>query len=340
MPTSNHPNVTAHSIQLAIHGEMLDWLAGSGGSLAVTTYNAGKLALFSAPAGQLETRIWKFPRPMGMAAANGRLAVAFRKHIAIFQDDRETCVTRAAGNDVHFRLDKLFRTGRLDVHDVAFAGERLYFANTRFSCLARPSDQVCFLRSWQPAFIREMIPADCCHLNGVGVRDKRPAMVTAFAQSNQPRGWREMNRFSSGVVIDVRSRSVVVSGLNMPHSPRFDGQQWWLCASGAGELSTFDPQTGSCASVAALPGFTRGLCLLEGLALVGTSRIREEHILDSPPLRAQQAKVRAGVSLVDCQNGRELGALEFVRGGSEVFEVVFLPGVQSADFGELPQPAE
>jgi uncharacterized protein (TIGR03032 family) len=127
--------------------------------------------------------------------------------------------------------------------------------------------------------------------------------------------------------LDVRRGRVAVDGLCMPHSPRWDGQQWWLCDSGEGTICTFDLASGSPRAAAALPGFTRGLAFAAGRAIVGLSRIRKQHILDAPPVRARFPRLRSGVWLVDPANGRTRGALEFVRGGREVFEVAFLPGI-------------
>jgi uncharacterized protein (TIGR03032 family) len=113
----------------------------------------------------------------------------------------------------------------------------------------------------------------------------------------------------------------------MPHSPRWHNQRWWLCNSGEGTLLTFDPAAGTCTPVAALPGFTRGLAFAAGQAIVGLSRIRKQHILDAPPVRERFPQMRSGMWLVDVATGKTTGALEFIRGGREVFDVAFLPGI-------------
>ena len=80
----------------------------------------------------------------------------------------------------------------------------------------------------------------------------------------------------------------------------------------------------------------RGLQMVGNFALVGLSRIRRKHILDAPPVRARHRQLTAGVALVDLRSGQQRGCLEFVRGGSEVFDVVFLPGVRRPDLvGDL-----
>lgn len=303
-------------IELRVHGDFVEWLAAAGGTLAVTTYNSGKLAMFGAPDGRLEMSIAKLVRPMGLAYDHGRLAAATREEIRVWE---------LRGS--HFELAATHATGRLDVHELAFDRRGLCFANTRFNCLARPSTRVSFRRAWSPAFMPQPVGRDCCHLNGVGVRDGRIAMATAFCCGAEPKCWRGDERFHSGVVIDVRENRVVVNRLCMPHSPRWDGGAWWLCNSGEGSLCKFDPGTGRSWEVVNLPGFTRGLAFAGGRAIVGLSRIRRRHILDAPPVRARHPKLRSGVWLVNPATSRSTGALEFVRGGREVFDVAFLPGI-------------
>jgi uncharacterized protein (TIGR03032 family) len=189
--------------------------------------------------------------------------------------------------------------------------------------------------------MQEPAARDCCHLNGLGLSGGRVALATAFCTGGEQGSWRSGDRFASGVVLDVRDQRVAVSGLCMPHSPRWHAGGWWLCNSGEGTLSAFDPLAGSCKPVAALPGFTRGLAFAAEHALVGLSRIRKRHILDAPPVRERFPRLRSGVWLVDPSTGRTAGALEFVRGGREVFDVAFLPGILRPELelpANLPEP--
>jgi uncharacterized protein (TIGR03032 family) len=332
------PNAaTPPQIELRAHGDFVEWLAASGGTLGVTTYNSGKLALFSAPGGRLESRIWRLPRPMGLAFGEGRFAVATRERIFEWArpagDARSTCSDADA-----WELAAVHETGRLDAHELAYDSRGLCFANTRFNCIGRPSVRARFRRDWTPGFITERIPQDCCHLNGLGIRGGRVAMVTAFCEGGDPGAWRASNRFESGVVIDVKAGRAVVRGLCMPHSPRWDGRRWWLCNSGEGALCTFRPTTGECRAVASLPGFTRGLCFAAGRAVVGLSRIRKRHILDAPPVRERFGEHHSGVGLVEPRTGRITGALEFCRGGREVFDLTLLRNAERTRV-ELSQPA-
>ena len=219
-------------------------------------------------------------------------------------------------------------TGKLNVHDIAFTGGPLVFANTKFNCLARPSETHHFARRWHPEFIREIAPGDRCHLNGVGVRNGRPRVVTAFCETNQQRGWREQDRFHGGILIDMRSQELLARGLCMPHSPRWHRGRWWLCNSGQGMLCRLDPASGQVEDICALPGFTRGLWFVGDHALVGLSRFRKEHVLDPTPVAGRLRQAKSGIAVVDARRGRLVGILEFVRGGREVYDVSFLPEAQ------------
>ncbi|MCH2113682.1 MAG: TIGR03032 family protein [Pirellulales bacterium] len=303
------------------HGDFAGWLALSGGSLAISTYTSGKLVLISAHRGRVRFRTRRFPRPMGMALRGKRLALAVQKKLLLFHN-------RGAGA---FTVVQEFPTGKVDTHDVAFGRRGIFFANTRFNCIARAAPGKRFLRNWLPQFVPRSANKDHCHLNGLGMKAGRPAMVTAFCATDQPGGWRKTDRFTKGVLMSVAENRIVADGLCMPHSPRWHEGRWWLCDSGHGVLSVHDPHGERCEEFCALPGFTRGLCLVGQHALVGLSKMRDKHILRGAPLRLGKAKVMAGVALVDLQTSRQIGALEFVRGGREVYEVVFLPGVARPD---------
>jgi len=320
-------SAAASGLELRIHGDFVEWLAATAGSLAVTTYNSGKLVFISAAGGKLAVHVTKLIRPMGVAYTYERLAVATRDRILSWQLE-----ANGPADEPTFVAEAGHSTGRLDAHDLAFDVRGLVFANTRFNCLARPSDRANFCRMWTPWFMKEhsRTPHDCCHLNGLGVREGRVNFATAFCTGAEPDSWRGERRMTEGVVLDVTSDRVAASGLCMPHSPRWDGSRWWFCNSGEGTLCQFETSGGSHHAVAALPGFTRGLTFAGGRAVVGLSRIRRRHILDAPPVRERYPRLRSGLWLVDAAAGRIPGALEFVRGGREVFDVAFLPGIVGA----------
>ena len=160
------------------------------------------------------------------------------------------------------------------------AGE-LWAVNTRFSCLATFDGVHSFVPRWRPPFVSALSPDDRCHLNGLAVSGGRPLFVTAHGRTDDANGWRE-GKVGGGIVIDVPSGEVVLSGLSMPHSPRFVDGRLWLCDSGSGRVLVADPDTGAVETVAELPGFTRGLAFAGRVAFVGLSQVREHVIADLP----------------------------------------------------------
>ena len=127
-------------------------------------------------------------------------------------------------------------TGQLDAHDVGVdADGRILFVNTRYNCLATVSERHSFEEVWRPSFITELVDEDRCHLNGLAMRDGKPAFVTAVSKSNTIDGWRD-RRADGGVVIDVESGAIVCEGLSMPHSPRWHDGKLWVLNSGTGDL--------------------------------------------------------------------------------------------------------
>ena len=120
------------------------WLASSGGSIAFTTYQAGKLFLLGVkPDGRLSVFERTFPRCMGLAVSgDGRsLALATQTQIQRFDNVLPEGQASQDGYDAVYAPHAAWVTGDLDVHDVGLdADGRPLFVNTLFGCLATVSD--------------------------------------------------------------------------------------------------------------------------------------------------------------------------------------------------------
>ncbi len=62
------------------------WLQGSGGSLAISTYQAGKVILAGWHNQQMTMLLRQFDKPMGMAVQDNRLALATRHEVLLLAD--------------------------------------------------------------------------------------------------------------------------------------------------------------------------------------------------------------------------------------------------------------
>lgn len=302
------------------------WLAESGATLAVTTYQAGMILLIGTdPA---TGRLWVFnrllERPMGLCGDRTRLAVAALTQIVTFVDARH----EEGGEPIYVPQVSHF-TGDLDAHELAFDGDgRIVFVNTLFSCLATVSETHSFRPLWRPPFISRLAPEDRCHLNGLAMRDGRPAFVTAVARTDVADGWRE-HRHEGGVVIDVASGEVTAAGLSMPHSPRWRHDRLWLLNAGTGEIGAVTLGDGRFEPAAFCPGYLRGFDFLGGHAIVGTSRPRHDgtfgNLALEERLEREGVAPRCGLFVIDLASGHILHWLRFSGVVTELFDVAVIP---------------
>ena len=318
------------------------WLAQAGGSLAVSTYQAGKVAMIGWDGRRVTLLMRHFDKPLGMTAAGGRLALATRHDVWMFANApalaHDYLEEQPGRYDALYLPRATYHTGDLHAHDVAFDDEGLVLAATRFSCLARLSYDHSFAPVWKPSFISDLVPEDRCHLNGLAVRDGRVRYVTALGTTDAVGGWRE-NKAGGGVLIDVETDEVLLGGLAMPHSPRWYDERLWVLNSGAGELLLVEPSSGNSSVVCALPGYLRGLCFAGPYALVGLSKIREKHIFGGLPVQSRYDQLLCGVAVVDTRNGRQVGLFEYTAGCEEIYDVGFLSGVYRPMILNLDKPA-
>lgn len=313
-----------------------------GASVLVTTYQAGKLVLLREDAGVLNTHFRNLHKPMGLARHGSRLAIGGHVDIWEFHDVPAACAklnasqdypSNTALHDACYLPRRSHCTGDIQIHEMAYVEGELIFVNTAFSCLARRSEENSFEPLWRPQFIKQLLPGDNCHLNGLATRDERVRYVTALGETDRPRSWRE-NKRDGGLLIDVDSDEIIARGLSMPHSPRWYQGELWLLESGEGTIGTVDLATGMYDPIAQFPGFTRGLSFLGPLAFVGLSQVRESAFFSGIPLveRLKNAEERTcGVWVLNIETGETLGFCRFEAGVQEIFAVEVLPGIRFPD---------
>ena len=330
MAANEKQEQTANRVECTSHGSFAPWLAQSGGSLAVSTYQAGKVAMIGWDGNRLTLLMRDFDKPMGMAKDGDRLALATRNHVYLLANARPLAYHFL--DDEPGRYDGLYLpraayfTSDLNIHDLAYDRHGLLAVNTRFSCLARLSQDFSFEPVWTPSFVTDLVPEDRCHLNGLAVVDGEAKYVTALGTTDEAGAWRAKKR-DGGVLMDVQSGEIVLSGLSMPHSPRWYDGSLYVLNSGCGELLQVDAQKGTASVVSRLPGYLRGLTFVGPYAIVGMCKIREKHIFGGLPIQERVSKLMCGMAIVDLRTGGHLGMFEFTSGCEELFDIQFLPGM-------------
>jgi len=344
----------------------LDWLAQQRCSLAFTTYQTGKLFLVGrksasgagAPTSESDQALSIFERTynhcMGMCVSPDARTIWLSSRYQIWRMEQapanavpyrpvEGTTTEGddanqppqwvgRGYDVAYIPRVGYTTGHIDVHDMAIdADGRVIFVNTMFGCLATFSERANFKPLWRPPFLSALVPEDRCHLNGLAMRDGRPAYVTVVSRSDVADGWRD-RRHDGGCVLDVATGEAVCTGLSMPHSPRWYRDRLWVLNSGTGEFGTVDLSSGRFEPIAFCPGYLRGLSFHGDYAIATLSKPRHLTFQGLPlndRLASKGAEPQCGLQIIDLRSG---SISEWLRLDgtlvTELYDSVVLPGVR------------
>lgn len=318
-------------LEITTSRQFTSWLAEQRASLAFTTYQAGKLFLIGLqPNGRLSVFERTFNRCLGLWSDGQSVWLSSLYQLWRFENSLEPGQV-ANGYDRLYVPQVGYTTGDLDIHDVAVDSEgRPVFVNTLFGCLATTDERHSFRLLWKPKFLSKLAAEDRCHLNGLAMRDGKPAYVTAVAQTDVVDAWREQRR-DGGCVIDIASDEVVATGLSMPHSPRWHDGKLWLLDSGNGYFGSVDPENGSFERIAFCPGYLRGLTFVGDYAVAGISMPRENKTFSGlaldDELQQRGADARCGLQVIDLRSGDIVHWLRIEGIVTEMYDVAILPNV-------------
>ena len=307
------------------------WLHKAGVSLALTTYQIGKVFLIGAESeNALSVSERSFERCLGIApdGADGFVLAGLN---AIWRFGNVVPPGRDLdGHDAVYVPQAAWFTGDVFAHDVGVTPSgRPVFVNTLFSCLAAADERTSFRSLWSPPFVTALAPQDRCHLNGLAMDEGgMPRFASAAAETDTPGAWRE-SRVGKGVVLDIATNAVVCRGLTMPHSPRLHDGRLYVLNAGTGELGLVDTAAGRFHALAFLPGFARGLALHGGHALVGLSLPRANQVFAGLPLddrlKAERLEPQCALAVVELASGRTLHWLRLGGVVRELYDVALLP---------------
>jgi uncharacterized protein (TIGR03032 family) len=309
------------------------WLATQRVSIALTKGNSlGFVGLDDD--GSVAYREQSFGTCRGLAAVGSqRLLLASRYQIWRLENALSDGQTTADGHDRLFLPQAAWTTGSLLVRDLVVTDEDgVVFVNGLFSCLSVPSPRLNFQPIWLPPFVSGLAAEDRCHLSGLALAGDGTGFVTSASVSDRASGWREHQR-DGGVVMAMPTGRVIAQGLSMPSSPVLRDGQLWLCLGGEGELAVIDLADGSLTRVAALPGFTRGLALHGGRAVVAVSHPSRGETFDglalAERLSGESARGRCGIFVIDLGTGTIEHSLLLAGGSGEIQALAVLPDVRS-----------
>ncbi|MBL4585714.1 MAG: TIGR03032 family protein [Flavobacteriales bacterium] len=296
-------------------------------SIAITTYQAGKLVLIS-PVD--ENRLKQLPRsfnkPMGFELAGDRMVLATKEEMIVFENSpglAEHYPNKKNTYDSLFVPRVTFHTGQVDMHDAAFGTDGIWAINTSFSCLCQVNGNHNFVPKWQPPFITELVSEDRCHLNGLVMKDGKPKYVTALGTGNTPQSWRE-TIVDGGILMDVETNEMILEGLAMPHSPMLYKDELYMLLSATGELIKVNIAEKSYEVVKKIEGFCRGMDVHNDYAFIATSKLRQNSSTFAKLPFAQHAS-KAGIKVIHLPTMALVGEMNYETTVDEIYSLKVLP---------------
>lgn len=312
-----------------------------GCTIAITTYQAGKVIFISA---QDPDRLVQLPRtfdkPMGMALDKKQLAIATHHEVVVLTNAPEMAMNypkQPNTYDAMFLPRTVHYSGELDIHDLHWHNHELWAVNTRFSCLATIDSNYSFTPRWKPKFISHMSPTDNCHLNGVAVTANGLIYATALGQSDSPKGWKPQ-KANGGILIDIQSNEIIATELPMPHSPRLYDGKLFLLLSATGEVAVLDPASGKYDVIKRLQGFVRGMDRIGDYLLIGLSKIRKTSTSFGDLPIAKDSPM-CGVVALHMPTMSIVGHIKFENSVEEIYDVKIIanyrrPGILNHTKGD------
>jgi uncharacterized protein (TIGR03032 family) len=224
--------------------------------------------------------------------------------------------------------------GSLYLHDLALVGGVLHGNAVGTNSVVRLGPRGRARPVWWPRCIDgrrgPRLERNYLQLNSIAASDDLEASY--FTASCDRIGGRRPGQPSfpvkeRGVLYSGRTREPVVRGLTRPHSARLAGGVVWLDNSGYGQVGVVRDDRFEV--VAALPGWTRGLCFAGRVAFVGTSRVIPNFRRYAPGLEV--ARSRCGVHALDVKTGEVIASLTWPA-GNQLFGLEAVPRSWSAGF--------
>ena len=287
---------------------------------------------------------FQVPHPSGIAVDRDRGDV----HVALTRNPNQVMTFGAAGGAIA-RSDvppanplgrplvpasTRFLPGATYLHDLAFIGDRLHGNAVGMNAVVDLEAPGAPRPVWWPRSIEGPDGPDHARnhlqLNSIAAGpDLEGSYFSASAAAPSARrpGHRNWPVDRRGVVFDGGTREPVAGGLTRPHSARLHDGELWIDDSGYGTLCRLDGETFH--PEVQLPGWTRGLCFVDGVAFVGTSRVIPRFRQYAPGLDVEQSV--CAVHAVDVQSRAVLGSLRWPF-GNQIFAIDWLPASASLGF--------
>jgi uncharacterized protein (TIGR03032 family) len=313
-------------------------------TLLVTREYENLVMAMSVANGRPVTTVFPLPHPSGLAV-DRRKGTAW---LASTRNPNQVYALRPAAGRLRRRdaaavapggrplvpRSSTFYPGSLYLHDLAVIGGDLHGSAAGHNAIVRLAPDGGFERVWWPTCVerrgRPVCDQNHIQLNSIGagatLRDSYFSASSTSVDRLRP-GHLNYPVDRRGVIFSGRTREPMCTGLTRPHSVRLHRGRVWVANSGYGEVGYVSG--GRLEVVARLPGWTRGLCVMDDVVFVATSRVIPRYARYAPGLDV--ARSVCALHALSASTGRVLGSLEWPF-GNQVFAIDWMPRAQTAGF--------
>jgi uncharacterized protein (TIGR03032 family) len=327
-----------------ITGDFWGVVEALGITLLVSREYEHLLLAYSAPGGVRRRSHMTMPHPSGIAVDSdrGRVHVASTRNpnqlyeLAPVTGQLERADMPAASADDRplVPVSSQFLAGSLYLHDIAFIANALHGNAVGQNAVVRLPGGGRHTIVWWPKAAerngRPVLDRNVLQLNsiaaGASVAESYFSASTDRPSARRP-GHRNFPVDGRGVIFSGATHEPVARGLTRPHSARLHGGDLWIANSGYGEFGRIID--GRLHEPLRLPGWTRGLCFVGGVAFVATSRVIPRFRNYAPGLDVGASV--CGLHAVDLQTGNVLGSVRWPF-GNQVFAVESVPASTTLGF--------
>ncbi len=302
------------------------------------------IVALSMVAGKPRISYFRLPHPSGMVydARQERLHIAStRNPNQIFsfascdqlmprKDVDQSQVKRQQFEKVLIPQKTLFLPGCFYIHDLGLIGNELHANSVGQNTIIKINDDGSVNYRWWPACIEVDGNPDYSQnylqLNSIAAGD---SMETSYFSASAAKisarrpGHKNFPVDKRGVIFSGKTRAPIAGGLTRPHSARLYCDKILVDNSGYGELVSVE--SGQTEVISRLPGWTRGLAIVDDIAFVGTSHVLSKFSQYAPGLDAQKSV--CGIHIIDLASGKSLGNMTW-QYGNQIFAIE----VVSSDF--------
>jgi uncharacterized protein (TIGR03032 family) len=325
-------------------GDFWELLARLGATLLVTREYEHLVMALSAPGGRPRTTSLALPHPSGIAVdrARGEVHVASTRNpnqVYTFAPvrgmlERDDVTGGAPDGNPLLPVSSQFFPGALYLHDLAMIGGTLHANAVGENAVVALHGGGRAQRVWWPRCIETadgpVFGRNHIQLNSIAAGDTiEDSCFSASSDkitSRRP-GHRDWPVDGRGVVFAGNTREPVARGLTRPHSARLRNATVWVDNSGYGEVGVVED--GAFEAVARLEGWTRGLCFVDDVAFVATSRVIPRYHRYAPGLDVQRSV--CGVHAIDTQSGTVVASIRWLE-GNQIFGLEAVPASQTLGF--------